>query len=180
MEQQVQTPSAGLVTTRSAGIRYGLISALVGIVYFIIIVSLGLEINEGIYSWIRLIFPIVFVALAHKYFKENGTSYMEYGQGVSISVWLGLISSLIGSAFFYVYVKFIDTNFIEAMKNVQIAKMEEKGMSSEQIDQAMSFSSAFFMPETMFVIGLITGFLFTLVVGLIVSIFTQKKAPVTF
>jgi hypothetical protein len=43
----------------------------------------------------------------------------------------------------------------------------------------MKFSAMFMTPEAMFGFGLVFGFIGTLIVGLIVSIFTQKKRPET-
>jgi hypothetical protein len=179
MEQQVQSQGTAMVTTRSAGIRYGVISGLVGIVYFVLFTNLGMDLNEGVWSWLRYLITIAFVVLAHKYYKDNTNGFMSYGEGVTISVWMGLISSVMGSIFFYIYVKFIDSTFIQNMMDMQMAKMEEKGMSDEQIQTAMGFMSKMMNPEVMLLIGLFAGFIMTLIIGLIVSIFTQKKAPET-
>jgi hypothetical protein len=172
-------PGADAITTRSAGIRYGVIAAVIGIVYFVALTTMGVDINQGVWSWFRYVITIAIIVLAHKYYKDNTNGFMSYGQGVSISMWIGLVSAVIGSVFTYIYVKFIDTAFIETMKQKQMEAMEEKGMSEDQIDQAMQIAGMFMTPEAIFALGLVFGFLGTLVVGLIVSIFTQKKAPET-
>jgi hypothetical protein len=65
------------------------------------------------------------------------------------------------------------------MKDKQIEAMEAKGMSEQQIDQAMQFASMFMTPEAILVFGLVFGIIGTVICGLIVTIFTQKKAPET-
>jgi hypothetical protein len=174
MEQENST-ALETVTTRSAGIRYGVIAAVIGIVYFLILTSLGLDMQEGAWRWVGYVITIVMVVLAHKYYKDNNASFMAYGQGVGVAFWLGLISSVINSIFTYVYIKFIDTEFMEGTKQKQIEQMQERGMSDEQIDQAMQISSMFMTPEAIFLFALIFGILGTVIIGLIVSIFTQKK-----
>jgi hypothetical protein len=178
MESQPSSPAV-TVTTRSAGIRFGLIAAVVGIAYFVILNSLGMDLTQGFWSWFRYCITIVLLFLAHKYYKDNGDGFMNYGQGIGITVWMGLVSVVIGSIFTYIYIKFIDASFIQTMKDVQEAKMQEKGMSDEQVEQAMKFSAIFMTPEAIFGFGLVFGFIGTLIVGLIVSIFTQKKRPET-
>ena len=99
---------------------------------------------------------------------------MSYGQGIGISFWMGLISTIIYMPIFYIYIKFIDSGFVEMIKNKQIEELQNKGMSDEQIDQAMSFAGAFMSPEAMLIMGTIGAIIFILICGLIITIFTQK------
>jgi hypothetical protein len=177
MEQQ--TTSAAAVTTRSAGVRYGLIGAVIGIAYFLIISSLGLDVTQGVWAWVRYLITIVLLVLAHKYYKDNNGGFMSYGQGIGISFWCGLVASVIGSIFTWLYVKFIDTGFIDMMKDRQLEQFEARGMSDEQIEQAMKFSSMFMTPESFLIFGIIFGIIGTIIFGLIITIFTQKKPPET-
>ena len=173
MEQEQPSEVA---TTRSTGIRYGVISGIIGIFYFVGLSMAGIDI-QGPAQWAGIIVTIVMVFLAHKYYKDNGDGFMSYSQGIGIAFWMGLVSSVINSVFTFIYVSFIDTNFIENMKDVQIEKMQEQGMSDAQVEQAMQFSSFMFTPTAMLIMGLIIGVIATVFVGLIVTIFTQKKDP---
>lgn len=173
MEQQEVTET---VTTRSAGVRYGLISGIISIALFLVMSVTKMDM-QGPGRWLGLPIGIVLIVLAHKYYKDNGDGYMSYGQGIGIAFWMALVSTVISSVFSYVYMKFIDTGFIEAIKDQQIEAMEQQGMSQEQIDQAMGFSSAFFTPEAMLIMGLLMGIIMTVIIALIVTIFTKKDAP---
>lgn len=170
--------STNTVTVRSVGIRYGLILAFVGIIMFLIFMITGVNMS-GNARWLSFPIYIVIIFLAHKYFKENGDGFMTFGQGVGISFWMGLLSSVISSIFTYFYIKFIDGSMIQQAKDAEIEKMQNKGMSDEQIDQAMQFAAAFMTPEAFLIIGLIFGIIFIVITGLIISIFTQKKNPET-
>ncbi|MBT1703182.1 DUF4199 domain-containing protein [Chryseosolibacter indicus] len=178
MESQTTTPTP-TITTRSAGTRYGVIGGLVSIVFFLFLSLAGL-IGTGYWNWLGYLITAVIIFMAHKFFKENGDGFMSYGQGVGISLWIGIISAAISSVFSYIYMKFIDSSFTETIKQKQIESMQERGMSDEQIDQAMQYASMFTTPEAMFIFGLLFGILGTIIIGLIVTIFTQKKAPETF
>lgn len=172
-----QTEASLVVTTRSAGIRYGLISAIIGILYFVVLTTVGVDITQGVWRWFNYVVSIVLVVLAHKYFKDNNAGFMNYGQGIGISFWFGLVGSVISSIFTYLYVKFIDTTFMDLIKENQIREMEARGMSDEQIEQAMKFASMFTSPEAILIFGIVGGIIGTIIIGLIVTIFTQKKAP---
>jgi hypothetical protein len=165
------------ITTRSAGIRYGLILALVSVIYFLVLTIMNVDMTSGIGRWASILFYVAGIFLAHKYFKDNGTGFMSYGEGIGISFWIGLLSSVISSLFTYIYIKFVDSSFVEMIKEKQIEEMQARGMSDEQIDQGMKFAEMFMSPEAILIFGIIGGIVTILIVGLIVTIFTQKKSP---
>lgn len=173
MEQQnSETP----VTTRSTGIRYGLILGVISIAYFLIITLSGIGM-QGAASYASYLFIAVIIFLGHKYYKENGNGYMSIGQGVGIGFWTGLISSVISSIFTYAYIKFVDSGFMDAIKDKQIEEMEKKGMSADQIDQAMKIAGAFTTPEAILIFGIVGGIIISIIIGLIISIFTKNANP---
>jgi hypothetical protein len=176
---ETSTIETSTTSTRSVGIRFGLIAAGVSIAYFLILNVAGINMADGYWNWIGYAITIAIVYLAHKHFKENTNGYMSYGQGFGIGLWIGLVSAAISSVFTYIYVKFVDGTFLENIKEVQIAKMQEKNMTDEQIEQAMKFSAMFMSPEAILIFGLIGGLIGTMIIALIVSIFTQKKSPET-
>lgn len=178
MEPQTNAGTAE-VTTRSSGVRYGVIGAVIGIVYFLIITTMEMDMTQGVWRWFSYLITIALLILAHKYYKDNNAGFMSYGQGIGISFWYGLVSGVISSIFTYIYIKFVDSSFIDMIKEKQIEQMEGRGMSDEQIDQAMKFSAMFMSPEAFLIMGIIGGIIGAVIVGLIVSIFTQKKAPET-
>lgn len=165
------------ITTRSVGIRYGLILALVSVIYFLVLTIMNVDMTSGFGRWASILFYVAGIFLAHKYFKDNGTGFMSYGEGIGISFWIGLLSSVISSLFTYVYIKFVDSSFVETIKEKQIEEMQARGMSDEQIDQGMKFAEMFMSPEAILIFGIVGGIITVLIVGLIVTIFTQKKSP---
>lgn len=166
------------VSTRSSGIRYGVIMGIVSIAYFVLLNTLGVDITQGPGSWGRYVYCAVLIFLAHKYYKDNGIGFMAYGQGIGISFWMGLVSGVISSIFTYIYVKFIDTGFVQQILDRTREGMEDKGsLSEEQIDQAMKMTAKFMTPEMMLGFGFIFAIIGTVIIGLIVTIFTQKKNP---
>ncbi|MDQ2656270.1 MAG: DUF4199 domain-containing protein [Bacteroidota bacterium] len=174
METQVNIPQ---VTTRSVGVRFGLIAALIGIVYFLVLNVAGIDMTRGIWNWVGYAITLTLVILAQKQFKEKGDGYMSYGQGIGVAFWMGLVSAVISSIFTYIYIKFIDTGFLQLVKDRQIEEMQLKGMSDEQIDQGMKMAAMFMTPEAMLIYMLLGGLIITVIIALIVTIFTQKKNP---
>jgi ammonia channel protein AmtB len=173
MENEQTVP----VTTRSVGMKYGLFMSVIAILYFVVMNVAGIDMSEGIGRWGSFIFYIVLIVLAHKNYKENGNGFMSYGEGMGITFWLALITSVISSVFTYIYIKFIDDSFVKKIMEKQEEAMADRGMSQEQIDQAMSITEKFMTPGMMFVFGLIGGLIMILICGLIITIFTKKSNP---
>jgi CDP-diglyceride synthetase len=173
-----ETEQVEKVTTRSAGVRYGVISGVIGIALFVGMTILSISMTEGPGRWVGLLITGVLIYFAHKYYKDNGDGYMTIGQGTGIGFWLALVSTAISSVFSYIYMKFIDASFIENAMDEARRKMEEQGnLSDEQIDQAMSITEKFMTPEIMLGTGLIFGVILVVIIALIISLITQKKNP---
>jgi amino acid transporter len=177
MENPTQESQESQVTTRSTGIRYGLISGLISIAFFVIMNIAGMSTQEGPGRWIGLVITGVIIFLAHKYYKDNGDGFMTIGQGTGIGFWLGLISSVISSVFTYIYIKFIDPSFIQQILDKQREAFEQRQMSEDQIDQAMQMTEKFTTPEVILGMGLFFGVIIVTIIALIIALFTQKKNP---
>ncbi len=175
MEEPIE--SAGKITARDAGIRYGVILSCLSILYFVTVAATGANMTEGIGRWGGLIFTVGVLWFAHKYYKENGDGFMSIGQGVAISFWVSLISSVISSIFTFVYVKYIDDGFIQNLKDRQYDQFLEEGMSDSQIEQAMSISESFMTPNALLLFGIFGGIAMGLIIGLVIALFTQRKNP---
>jgi len=156
----------------NTGVKYGLISSLISIIFFLALVLMGLNAFDNKWNWIGLIISVIILILAQKEFKDKGDGFMSYGQGVGIGFWIALVSILIGGVFTLLYTTVIDTTVMDLFYDVQREKMEEQGMPDEQIDMALSWTGKLFWPIYFFF-----GIFFGVLVAVIVTIFTQKKNP---
>ena len=173
METQVNPTRA--ITPRSVGIKFGLLSALIVVVFFLIAVVMGENPFDSNFNWrsvASIVMSVAIIVLAHKNFKDNGDGYMSYGQGVGISFWIALVSVAISTLITFAYVKLIDPASMDLFTEQQTEEMAARGMSDEQIEMGLGVARIFIWPMYVFM-GLLFGVLF----GLIVSIFTQKKNP---
>jgi len=175
--ENVETPDEK-VTTRAVGIRYGLISGVISIAYFMSLTIADIDMTQGIGRWAGLAVAAVIIYLAHKYFKENGDGFMTIGQGAGIGFWFALVSTAISSVFTYVYMKFIDQSLIQQMIDKARENMENQGnLSDDQIDQAMKITEKFMTPEIILGMGLFFGIIMIVIVAVVISLVTQKKNP---
>jgi len=169
MEETTETAAP---STRSIGLKYGLISAGVGIVFFLGMQLTGNSPLGG--GWgiglTRMAIAVVILVLAHKAFKDEGDGFMTYGQGFTIGFWIILVSMAVGAIFTYIYINFIDLTAMDVMLEEQADQLREKGNSDDQITMIQGFTRKWF-----WAFFLIFGTIFSLVVPLIVTIFTKKE-----
>ena len=95
------------VTVSQIGLRYGLITGLVLIVFGLILQMTGLATNTWISS-ISYVILIIAIVLAHNAFKEGGDGFMSIGQGIGIGTLASVVAGTLSSIFSYIYIKFID------------------------------------------------------------------------
>lgn len=161
---------------KSIAIKWGAINGLLAIALLIVIDMSGLTGNQVV-GWIGYLIFAVLVFLAHKEYKTGGDGFMSYGQGLGIGTLAMVVSSVISNVFFYIYISFINSGFIDAIKEQQIMDLEERGMSDAEIEQTMGFSEAFMTPIAMTIMGFVFTIFIGFIVSLIVSIFTKNTQP---
>jgi hypothetical protein len=173
MEQR-DAATSNSVTARSAGVRYGFILGIVIVVYFLILTPFGIQITNGFWLWFKYVFIIAAIYFAQRHFKYNNGALMEFGQGVSIAAWAGLIFGAMDAVFRYVYLTFIDPSFIQKLKDLQIGEMQQKGLSETEIKQAVGITSLFMNVEFISFIVFLSAIVGAVVIGLVLSIFTRN------
>jgi hypothetical protein len=171
MEASVQT-----VSSRSIGIRLGSAYAVLA---FILFVTLGTQLEGGgaeLSPWLTRLVALAAVIYGHRYFKVKGNGFMSYGDGIGIAAWIGVVGSVINGAVTYVYLKFINTGFLAAVRGKAVEEMEKQNQSEESMELATKIMDTFASAEALFIFEIILGMILFLFIGLIVSIFTKNES----
>lgn len=173
MEQQATEEKP---TVMSTSLRYGMFMSIIGIAFTVILIAVGSNpFDRSWMNWIPTLISVAIVVLAHQYFKEKGDGYMTYGQGLGIGFLSIFMSVLLGALFSFVYINFIDPGVMDEVWQKAQQQMEEQGQNEEAIEMGLKWGKMLFWP--MYLLG---GAFMALIIGLIVSIFTQKKNPEPF
>ncbi len=167
MEEQTNT------TTTRAGLRYGLIFGLISIINMLVVNMTNMEKPLGFIAWV---IGIAMIVMAMLYFRSNNGGLMRYGQGVSTGMAASGVSSVMGSFFFFIYIRFIDTGYIKKLlENTRTELEKNPDLSDDQVNATLEMSSKFMTPELMFIFGLIISLIFGLVISLIVAAILKKE-----
>jgi len=177
METQAQ---AQPVTPVAVGVRYGLLLAVTWVLVDFLIrianfsfMAFGIAASLGV-----IVVSVVWVARAHKAFKEANGGLMRFGQGMVIALVMLLISGVVSGVFGYIYLHFIDPDFVERMKTGMVEFMERNNVPDEQIEKSTARMDD--MKASLgrsLLAGLGNGAVLGLIVGAVVTGFTKRNPP---
>jgi Protein of unknown function (DUF4199) len=174
-EQYTLEPATG-ASVKSVALRYGLMAGFVTVIYSFILYIGDLSQNK-VLSMLGTIILIGGIVLAHKHFKKENAGFMSYGQGLGIGSLVSAVVGLMSGIFMYIYIKFIDSAFLENMREVQIAELEKRNMSDEQIEQAMAMTDKMMNAEMMVVWSVVGTVLIGFFLSLIIAAITKHTRP---
>jgi Protein of unknown function (DUF4199) len=163
-------------TTRTA-LKWGVIIGIISILYSTAIMISGQIGNQALGY---VIYAIIAVGLymAMNDFKKENQGFMSYGQGLGLGVLKCTIVGLISGFFSFAYMKFIDPTITDQMMKKAIEEMEKKGLTDDQIEQAMEYSKMFMNPGVLFIVGLIGTIFIGFILSLIIAAIVKKEKPV--
>lgn len=151
-------------------IRYAIVFALVAIALFLI--GYYANIPQESWTW-RLVGWAATIGLMIWMIKDfrdkkNG-GYLRLGQGVGLSVLVGLFSSIITGVVMYIFMTAIAPGYMEQIQDQAIINMENQGLSEEQIRQSLEITNKIMTPGMIVFFGMIGSVIFYLILGLIFS-----------
>jgi len=164
-------------TTTKVALKWGIIIGICSVVFSTLIMVLGLVANQGV-GFVAYIIIGIGVFMAMNAYKKENNGFMSYGQGLGIGTLMSAVSGLLSSAYSFVYMKFIDPSVMDQIFKKAEADMEKKGLSPEQIDQAIEMSKVFMSPGAMFVWGVVGSIFLGFVFSLIIAAFVKKDKPI--
>lgn len=161
--------------------RYGLILAGSQAAIALLLFGLGLSTVDSLSIVFGSITTaimgyICYLNLRHYRDVENN-GCMSIGQGLGRGFRTSLISGGILAVFYFIYHNYIDPAFMERMMIREEMKMEEKGLSADQIEQAMKFTEMFAQPIWQAVGTFFSIVFFVFIASLILSAFMKKENP---
>ena len=169
------------VSPWQTAIRYGLIGGLISVIWALIGNLTGITLPTNgfmmmmLSALVGLIIYVGIIVYAVRHHRDNELGgYISLGRIVQMGIVISIISGLIGVIFNYVYVTFIDPNFIETMMEGMEEMFANLGMDEDQIEEALAGTEAGFEPLTMIKNGLLYSGILGAVVSLIIGFIMRR------
>ncbi|MFN5325346.1 MAG: DUF4199 domain-containing protein [Bacteroidota bacterium] len=161
--------------------RYGLILAGSQAAIALLLFGLGLDTVDSLSTITGTITTAILAYICYLNLRDfrdlENNGYMTVGEGLK----RGFKTSLGGggslAVFYYLYYKFINTTFLERLLIREEEKLEEQGLSADQLEQTMGWIEMGFRPEWQAALTFFGIVFFVFVASLILSAFMKKSNP---
>ncbi|MBW3470485.1 DUF4199 domain-containing protein [Arthrospiribacter ruber] len=164
--------------------KWGLIYGLIGLIYIIVSTVFDFATQgvamQVISFLVTLILAFTVYFLACKEYKDDNEGLISFGRAFGLIALIGVIGGAIRAVGLYLYLKFIDTDYLVRIQEAQEEMRERMGAPEIDPDQIPEFMKFFQTTEFMGIATFINVMLGVLVIGLIVAAIVQKKEEYTY
>ncbi len=159
------------------GLVWGAILGFIGIIYAVILYMLDQNLNQNL-GYLGMVITIVILILGVRSYRDNIMGgILPFSPAFKFGFVVVVVSTVINLIYSYILWTVIDPGIIGKMKDMQMEKMLEQGISEEALDQAMAISGKFMTPLIMTIMALFFGILIGTIIALIVAAIFKKNEP---
>lgn len=167
-------------SVKKIALNYGLYMALGTITVSVIVYALGYTYDQP--WWQSLLnFAIMIAAIVYglKTFKSTGDGFLSMGDALKTGLAISLVAAIIGIIFNYIFMNYIEPDFVANMLEITEEKMIEQNpnMTEQERNTAMSMTETFMSPGMMAAFGLIASLFFGFIISLIAGLVMKQKRP---
>lgn len=167
--------------TKSLIINFGIYLGIATVLTSLITYALGMHLDPhwsvSVISGILFIGLIVFGIKKH---KENNEGFLSWGQGVKIGVGIAIVAALIGTIYNYLFMTFLEPDFLNQVMEVSNQKLLDQGQTEEQIEAINKMSEAFKSPLLIAAMGIIGSAVGGFIVAAIAAAIIKKSEEETY
>jgi len=163
-------------STKKIAINNGLLLGLLSVALGVIMYVMNMHLEQSSISMILgVVITVGVLIYAFNQYKKASDGFMSVGQGLKLGMGIILISTIISVIWNYVLMNVIEPTMLEQVQELQMEKMIENNpdMPQSQIDAATEMSAKFSSPAIVaafqIAMGLIFGFILTLITALIMK-----------
>ena len=115
-----------------------------------------------------------------KKYKETNEGFLTWGQGVKIGVGIAIVAALIGTIYNYLFMNFIEPEYLNQVMEVSNQKLLDQGQTEEQIEAINKMSEAFNSPLLIAAMGIIGSAVGGFIVAAIAAAIMKKSEEETY
>ncbi len=161
-------------SSKSIIINYGLMLGAASILISLVKYAMGMHLDQGwAFTTLSLLLTIGLIVFAIKKFKETNDGFLSWGQAVKIGVGVAIISALISAIYQFIFISFIEPDFMQQVLEKQNQTYMDQGYTEEQIEQTNALSKSLMNPTMMAAIGILSsaigGFIISAIAGAIMK-----------
>ena len=169
------------VSSKSFMVNNGVILGIASVLFALIMYATG---NHLAPHWsASIVNAVIFIGIivyGIKQFKAASGGFLSWGQGVKIGVGIAIVGGLIMVIYNYIFMNFIEPEFMTQMMEVQNQALLDQGMTEEQIEAANAMTSSFSSPGIMAAVGIISYAIGGFIIAAIAAAIMKKSEEETY
>lgn len=164
---------------KKIALNYGVLLALASISLQVISYVMDAHIDRPWWvSFLQLLISMAIIVLGLRAFKMGNEGYLSFWQSVKTGLAISIVAAIISVVFNYIFITFIDPDFIQKTLDFTREQMQEDGnMSEEQIDMSMQMSAKFMSPWIMSAFSIIATMFFGFVISVLAGLALRRDRP---
>jgi len=164
------------VNVWKANLTNGLILALAGIAFSLIMFFFDLSLNKTV-GYINIPIQLVLLYFLLKSYRDNFMhGQITYGQSVGAGMVIFVYYAIIMAVFTYLLFTVIDPGLVKKSMAISEEAMVKKGLPQSAIDTGMAFTAKIMKPAIMAIFSIFGSMLMGVIYSLLVSIFIKKES----
>lgn len=167
-------------SVQKIAMNYGLLLALATIVLSVIVYVMGMHLESPWWqSLLNFVFMITAIIYGLKAYKNEGDGYLTISEALKTGLAISLVAGIIGSIFTYLFVTFIEADFIPQMLEVTQTNLinDNPQMTEAELEMAMGITEKFMTPWFMTAMGLIASLFFGFLISLLGGLMLKQNRP---
>ena len=163
------------VNVWKANLTSGLILAMAGIVFTLILYFLNLSLNKTA-GYLLVPIELILLYFLLKSYRDNFMhGQITYGQCIGAGVVIFVYYAIIMAVFTYILWTVIDPGLVKKSMAIAEEGMVKKGLPQASIDTAMAFTAKIMKPAIMAIFSVFGSLFLGVIYTLLVSIFVKKE-----
>ncbi|AQS93517.1 MULTISPECIES: DUF4199 domain-containing protein [unclassified Polaribacter] len=162
-------------------VNNGVILGVVSVIFYLVLYATGNHLKP---HWsTSIINAVIFIGaliLGIKQFKAANGGFMSWGQGVKVGVGIAVLGGLIMVIYNYIFMNFIEPDFMNQMTEIQNQAFLDQGMTEEQIEAANAMGESFKGPFIMAALGIVSYAIGGFIVSAIAAAIMKKSEEETY
>ena len=173
----METPKASV---KKIALNYGLLMGLASIVFGVVLYAPNMHIDRPWWTIIiSLGISILFLVYGFKAFKKDNGGFMSLGEALKVGVAISAIAGIISVIFNYIFVTFIEKDYVEKVLELTRERMIEQNpeLTEEQMEMSLSIVETMSSPGLGAAFGIAMALFFGFLLSLIIGAIMKQSRP---
>ena len=156
-------------------LQYGLYTATAYVLFSLLLYVIDVK-QTGWINYLSFLILIAGIVVGTIAFRDKFSGgFLSYGRCLASGVLISIVVGLVMALYSYLFFSYFDPGALAGMMEASEQEMMNRGITDEQIDQALAFSGKLMSPAFLGISSFLSMALIGTIISLITSAFLKKE-----